>query len=363
MSLRFVGVLVVVSAAVCGGVSYVLACCPAPRSGKPVVNADQTVIILWDAATKTQHFIRKASFKSDGEDFGFLVPTPSQPELEESGNEAFPVLQKLTEPVVKVVTRGSGGRSGGVGCGCGDDAKLAKTSAPPPAQVKVLQEKEVAGFKAAVLKADTTEVLVEWLKNNGYAFSPEVAAWAKPYVGNEWKITAMKVAKAKEGAAAKEVSAAALRISFKTDRPLFPYREPESTAAATALNAKKRLLRIYFISDGRYEGELTKESPWTGKAAWSNSLSAAKREEILDLLKLSRTTGPADGWLTEFEDPWPYAQAPADLYFARAANQTRLEREPIIRYAENAWPSDVTAYALLGLILLARRRGRKPPVA
>ena len=29
------------------------ACCPAPPSGKPVVNADQTVIIIWDAANKT----------------------------------------------------------------------------------------------------------------------------------------------------------------------------------------------------------------------------------------------------------------------------------------------------------------------
>jgi len=64
--------------------SLVVACCPAPPSGKPVVNADQTVIIIWDAATQTQHFIRKASFKSEADDFGFLVPTPSQPQLEES---------------------------------------------------------------------------------------------------------------------------------------------------------------------------------------------------------------------------------------------------------------------------------------
>src|ERR1700722_20943413 len=74
--------------------SALLACCPAPPSGKPVVNADQTVILIWDEAAKTQHFIRQASFKSDGDDFGFLVPTPSQPELEESGNEAFGYFAK-----------------------------------------------------------------------------------------------------------------------------------------------------------------------------------------------------------------------------------------------------------------------------
>jgi hypothetical protein len=78
-------------------------CCPAPPSGKPVVNADQTVIIIWDAASRTEHFIRQASFKSQDDDFGFLVPTPSQPDLSESGNEAFPLLLKLTEPERKKI--------------------------------------------------------------------------------------------------------------------------------------------------------------------------------------------------------------------------------------------------------------------
>src|SRR4051794_25976423 len=74
------------------------ACCPVPPSGQSVVNADQTVLMMWDAAHETQHFIRRASFKSAADDFGFLVPSPSQPELSESGNEVFPYLQKLTEP-------------------------------------------------------------------------------------------------------------------------------------------------------------------------------------------------------------------------------------------------------------------------
>ena len=42
----------------------------------PVVNADQSVILIWDAATRTEHFIRKASFKSAGDELGFVVPTP-----------------------------------------------------------------------------------------------------------------------------------------------------------------------------------------------------------------------------------------------------------------------------------------------
>src|SRR5438067_1849459 len=89
------------------------ACCPAPPEGKPVVNSDQSVIIVWDAATKTEHFIRQASFKSDAEDFGFLVPSPSQPELNESGNYAFHYLSELTKPEVETRTRWTH-----ISCGC-----------------------------------------------------------------------------------------------------------------------------------------------------------------------------------------------------------------------------------------------------
>jgi hypothetical protein len=331
------------------------ACCPAPPPGKPVVNADQTVILLWDPATKTEHFIRRASFKSDADDFGFLVPSPTKPDLDESGNGAFPVLQKLTEPERKKVPR----PSGNIGCGCSASKSSASRGAASPAPaVRVLEQKLVAGFKASVLEADNTEVLVRWLKDNGYAFSPEVQAWAAPYVKDGWKITALKVAKSVDAKKNEDVTAAALRISFKTDRPLFPYREPDPTAAAAALNTNHRLLRIYFISDARYQGELTKGTPWTGRVAWAGKVGAEDRKKTLDLLKLPEATGPAEWWLTEFEDNWPYRPAPADVYFSRSDDQSDVRRPPIIEYVSTSWPTDATVYALafaLAAPPLARR--------
>lgn len=317
------------------------ACCPVFRSGKPVVNADQTVILIWDAETKTQHFIRKASFKSDAEDFGFLVPTPSAPELSESGNEAFPVLQKLTEPEKKQVHRPSGTMS----CGCG--AKLSETKTTVgAAAVRVLQEKMVAGFHAVVLEADSTDVLVRWLKDNGYAFSPEVAAWAKPYVEGGWKITALKLAKAADAKDTQNVAASALRITFKTDRPLFPYREPNPEKAAATLGASNRLLRIYFIADAKYQGKMDGDPGWTGRIAWAGKVKEEDRAKTLALLNLPSTTGPAQWWLTEFEDDWPYRSAPADVYFSRSGDQDPVQRPPIIEYVSSPWPSDGMVYAL-----------------
>src|SRR5262245_26629141 len=267
-----------------GLASPMRACCPVAPSGKPVVNADQTVIILWDAARQTQHFIRKPSFQSEAEDFGFIVPSPSEPELEESGSEAFPYLLKLTEPAVK---RRLGLRPPSLGCG----GTLSLPGRMDDQAVKTLQEKEVAGFSAVVLETRSSTALVAWLKEHGYAYSPEVEAWAKPYVERGWKFTALKIAK-NGPSPDKAVAAASLRISFKTDRPLFPYREPDPKAFAHALGAKDRLLRIYFIAEARYRGELTQESPWTGKAAWAGKLTPESRARLFERLKLPADKGP-----------------------------------------------------------------------
>jgi hypothetical protein len=227
--------------------------------------------------------------------------------------------------------------------------------------VRVLEQKLVAGFHAAVLEADTADVLNDWLTKNGYIFSPEVKAWAKPYVDGGWKFTALKIAKGPDGKQNRSVAAAALRLSFQTDRPLFPYREPDTTAAAAALGARDRLLRIYFIGDGRFKGELTKDMPWTGKVAWCNKLAADDRRKVIEQLKLPETTGPAEWWMTEFEDRWPYKVAPADVYFSRDDNQDTVKRPPIIEYVQATWPTDVTVYALAVALFapVFRRRMRR----
>jgi hypothetical protein len=178
-----------------------------------------------------------------------------------------------------------------------------------------------------------------------------------------WKITALKVAKGSDGKKDQNVAASALRMSFRTDRPLFPYREPDPESPAKALAANHRLLRIYFIGEARYQGDLTKDQPWTGQVAWANKLSAEDRKKALELLKLPETTGPADWWLTEFEDDWPYRAAPADVYFAASANQNPVKRPPIIEYVSSSWPGDVMAYAIGVVVILpplVRRVRRKP---
>jgi len=314
------------------------ACCAVTRLAGAVVNADQTVIMLWDAARQRQHFIRQASFKSDAADVGFIVPSPSRPELAESGNEAFPRLMEITAPIIR--------SSGGSGCGCAVKSSVVRSSS-----VRVIEEKRVAGFDATVLTAESGADLTEWLKDHGYAFSPEVAEWAQPYLGGAWHFTALKVAKS---GGAQDIKAGALRLSFQTDRPLFPYREPESAAAAAKLGTSDRLLRIYFIAEAKYRAGVAGKE-WSGRVAWSNAITYARPALLADL-KLPASTGPANWWLTEFEDRWPYAKAAGDVYFVRDSDQKTKSRPDITSHAGH----DVAMVAIVALGLLrttVRRRG------
>lgn len=321
--------------------SAIDACCPAPPAGKPVLNADQTVLIIWDAPKQTQHFIRRASFLGDADDFGFLVPTPSEPELAESGNEVFPILARITAPEIRRVRKS-------ISIGCAADPPTATTAG----SVRVLQEELVGGFQVAVLAADSASALVDWLRENGYAHTPQIEAWAEPYVKQGWKLTALKIAQPSTAEErSRTTDASALRISFQTDVPLFPYREPDSSADLSAAKPPERLLRIYMAGEGRFRGDLA-GGTWTGRAVWSGAIPDAMRGEIISAAGLSPESTPATWWLTEFEDQWPYAVAPSDLTFRLDSDQGTIRREPTYEFYETPLLDLLPCFLALGLLLL-----------
>ena len=155
---------------------------------------------------------------------------------------------------------------------------MAPPSASPP--VRVLDAQRVAGYDAVVLEADSAAALADWLKEHGYDQRPALTEWLAPYVDLRWKITAFKIAPKQEGHA---VSTAAVRMSFAAERPFFPYREPvdqrENLPADFTGEEGKRLLRIFYLGDGRADGSIgAQRQPWPaalpGRIASSPTRSA-----------------------------------------------------------------------------------------
>ncbi len=243
-------------------------CAIATRSGERVEVADETAIIVWDEARKVEHFIRTVSFTtSDVGPFGFLVPSPSRPEL---GEVPLTVFSQLHRAVT--TAREDRGISLGLTCvtfplmGMGKKSKSVDRDDP----VRVLERTSVAGYDVAVLESDSAAALADWLTSHSFSSRPQLAEWLAPYVAARWKLTAFRF----RGSGEATTPTAAVRMSFAAGRPFFPYREP-SDAAPTLL--PWRTLRVHLIGGRKMEGSLTM-TEWPAAAArgpvsWSTPAS------------------------------------------------------------------------------------------
>jgi hypothetical protein len=326
-----------------------------------VAIADEEAMIAFDPATGREDFIRRASFRTKEQDFGFLVPTPTKPELGEVDDAVFERLAKQIEPRVIEKVR----YVPELTATCMFFSRAASKSAAPTAiaaaTVQVLDEQRVGGFDAAVLRSDDEGALAKWLADHGYDERPELAAWLAPYVAKRWIVTAFKIAKAKDPSRVDlmvdpgAVATKAVRMTFTTDKPMFPYREPADQRATSAALAS-RMLRVFVVTPGRAAGALGNGDAWPGRAVWANTPS----EALLGSLGVKTAPGV---WLTAFEDRSSPRPGVDDLFFTPSKDTTPIEPPPIEHIDERPIPIPVDLIAGGALIawLLARRRKPSPP--
>lgn len=331
------------------------ACAPAPPPGAQVQIAEESAIIVWDEPQKREHFIRRASFRTTAKDFGFLVPTPSKPELAEVADEVFDRLDNATRAEVVHDDSMKGVELTTFCLGFFMLSKSGSAPATAVAPVRVLGAQRVAGYDAVILEADDPKALADWLKDHGYAARPELTAWLAPYVAQKWKITAFKIAPT-EGAPA--VSSAAVRMTFDTERPFYPYREPTDQRENLPADApRERLLRVFFVGPGRVDGAIgAAKAPWPGKAIWSDKLEAAKD---LGALPFALRAG---WWLTMFEDRASPRPGTDDLFFARAADDKPVKPPPIVISNDRKIPLPLDLIgvgAVVTFVLLRKRRTKE----
>ena len=193
------------------------ACGVAYPAGSFVQLARERTLIVWDARTKTEHFVRKPAFDGDPRSFGFFVPTPTVPVIKKEDDGIFERVRELLEPK----------RPGG------DDGKGGGGAPGSGAHVDVLQSVTIDGFQVVTLRATDENALGEWLGKNQFVDRPALRTWAKRYTDKGWLITAMRY----EGAAAEKSPARntletpTLRLSFTVDAPFYPYTEVATDTA------------------------------------------------------------------------------------------------------------------------------------
>ena len=125
---------------------------------------------------------------------------------------------------------------------------MANADSVPTSGVSVLQSKKVAGYEVAVLRASDSGELVGWLKENNYEVRKDLEEWVEPYVRDGWLITAFKY-----DIGSKRARVGSVRISFATDKPVFPYRVPKDQFSE---QGRGNLLKIFVVGPGRASGSL-----------------------------------------------------------------------------------------------------------
>lgn len=344
------------------------ACCPAFRDGSNVMIADQKILIAWDPQTKMEHFVREAGFRvaeessnatgaeAENEDFGFLVPTPDSPEVEESESAVFLRLESQVQPIIQRVNRWRVDFTPGLL----QPFKLEKTilgSGRLPnvaTDVRVLETKQVAGYDVAILKADDAGALQVWLNDHGYTMRDSMKDWVLPYIEKGWVITAFKYA---EGST--RVNVGAVRISFRTDRPVFPYRVP-SDQHVDLTKGRGNTLRAYVVGPGKAEGSLgegANATPWASKSAVRFSKPIAKGT-MADLLRgaIAQSDFNEPMWLTAIDDTtWPSGSD--DLWFDFDPKGTEYQQIKTVMVPRSIpIPLDLVALVCVSFFAIRRRR-------
>lgn len=347
------------------------ACAPAPPQGEEVRIADEEAIILWDPAAKVEHFIRRAQFRSTAPSFGFLVPTPTTPTLGEVSTGAFTSLEQLIRPEVRYVSE----RQFRLGCitteplmmMMGADKGEEVVAAGAPSAVRVLASAHVAGFDATTVEADDAGALAGWLAEHGFAQTPALTAWLAHYVTQKWKLTAFVVATDQRDLSARyEVATRAVRMTFQTDRPFYPYREPAAEGAgasarpagAAPLDPGSRFLRVHFLSTERHAATLA-GAPWSARVLFAAPLGAAGATgpQVVELGGL----GDHLRFSTVFDDESYPRRGIDEIYFAPSTDRAEVRQPPItVREPDEVLvPLDLILLVGVIVVVVVRRRRKR----
>lgn len=173
--------------------------------------SEQKAVIVYEQGRET--LILSITFAGDAKDFGWVIPTPSRPEIDKSSDEIFTSLTDLTAPQNQVYR---GIRPG------------IKFGAPVKEEVTIIETKKVDIYEITTLTAEDHKALSKWLSENGYQFPEKGAYILDEYVQNNWFFVACKIrTEVQEESVTKKLNkghATPLKIVFDSEKIIYPLK-------------------------------------------------------------------------------------------------------------------------------------------
>jgi MYXO-CTERM domain-containing protein len=232
----------------------------------PFLTVEQ-VLLVWDAATETEDFVRETRFDKANESFGFVVPTPSKPEVSGVAKAPFDELRKAFPYEDQAPGRGKGAAPTGGGVGAG--------AAPA---VVVLSQERIGSFTAFTLSASDATAFDKWLHDNGFAMSEEAKPWLAHYVALKFFFVAFRYDA--KPAQTPSMTSETVRIRFKTPAPYYPYLEP--VHAPDSPRASRRMLTGWYVGPKPIAAVAAHGIPSPPQKPWARPWALGARYDTSD---------------------------------------------------------------------------------
>jgi hypothetical protein len=273
--------------------------------------AREKVLIVHDAARGRQHFIREVAFRRADHRFGFVVPTPTLPEVATVAINPFTRLRERFPFAALGSGVGSGYGSAGAGFGGRGGG-----------EVEVIAVEKVGSFTAFTLAATDAAALAKWLEDNELESTPETEVWLAHYVRMGFYYVAMRYDPPPDAAGRKNraIAAETVRISFDTPVAYYPYFEPEPTHKSR----EPRLLEVWYVGAAPVV-PVARQTASDGKAQWVRPLKPGRQDRDARKLLASVLRDELEALLPDgelvvqtFQDQKRRRTGFADILFASA---------------------------------------------
>ncbi len=201
----------------------------------------QTAALFYEADTQTETLVVGMSYQGTAKDFAWIIPTPSQPEVERGSRTLFSAIDDL------MYGDDYYDYSPGYSTGILSEESAADTG------VTVVAEKQVDYYDVTVLEATSSQDLLTWLNDNGYQFPKKKQYILNDYIAAGWYFTAMKInAESIDSTVAEALhtgQAVPVQLTFSTANLVYPLR----ISAVTDDMATYQSIDLYIFSDHKVE--------------------------------------------------------------------------------------------------------------
>jgi hypothetical protein len=248
------------------------ACCYFSAQNTDVNQPAQKAFITFDPMEKVETFTVQPKFEGNAADFGMVIPTPTQPKLDEMPKEFFKHLAVFTilEPMdlskYKQLRTFALSRGGAPGAAVPERRST----------VKVLEAGVVGSLDYKIITAERADDLFQWLKDNKYSYSGDEATLdfyiKKKSLFTVMKIDPMQLKKKPDGTYDGEVTPT--RFTFASEKLHYPLK-------ITQISVKDKTEALFYVQT-TYKvdlpGEFSYQCTWT--PMWSQATSFAIPEKL-----------------------------------------------------------------------------------